>query len=547
MFGVTVGRPYHGFFAAVLIVAFLVGIRAIPGAAPMEMTPYLQAVTANSVYVLVECDAEEPVKVDYGTTASYGASAVTEGTEPTTNKTFVHNVKLTGLKPNTVYHYRASRQGAASGDYAFRTAVAPGTPFRFAWMADCRSGRAVHDEIAALIDKAGPYFSLYGGDLCIEPTYPAFKNEFFRPNELALIAKVPFFNAAGNHEDWDVNTKAFTQAPASASGTQDYYSFDYGDLHVLVLNTELNTYAGSPQYNFALKDLSSAKRTWKVVIAHKPAYSYTNKQGGDSAMALMAKNIFEPNKVNMVLAGHDHLYQHNLVNGVHHMVIGSAGAGLYDPVPNPNTIKSAKDYNFALVDVTPNVFDMTVYNNKGTILEKISLTKGGPAAGVSTAPVPAPVPPGPAAAPSPAATPSPPSAVILAGGVAYQAEDATIDQGVVETEHAGYTGAGYVNNKNLVGSYVEWTVNAASAGDYTLLFRYANCSGSTRYCDIIVNGTKVANKGFDTAGPIYPNDCRVWMIKTMKVTLRQGKNTIRAVSTVVDGPPNWDRIEIAKL
>ena len=37
---------------------------------------------------------------------------------------------------------------------------------------------------------------------------------------------------------------------------------------------------------------------------------------------------------------------------------------------------------------------------------------------------------------SPAGSPVPP-AVILAGGVVYEAEDATIDQGVVETEWLG--------------------------------------------------------------------------------------------------------------
>ena len=153
---------------------------------------------------------------------------------------------------------------------------------------------------------------------------------------------------------------------------------------------------------------------------------------------------------------------------------------------------------------------------------------------------------GPAIGNGDAAAPVPP-ATILAGGVVYEAEDAAIGQGVVETEHAGYTGAGYVNNKNIVGSYVEWTVSAASAGDYTLLFRYGNGGGATRFCDVIVNGTKVANVGFDSPGPVYPDDWRVWLIKTMKITLRQGKNTIGAVSTVVDGPPNWDRIEIAKL
>ena len=45
----------------------------------------------------------------------------------------------------------------------------------------------------------------------------------------------------------------------------------------------------------------------------------------------------------------------------------------------------------------------------------------------------------------------------------YQAESATISQGVVESNHSGYTGTGFVNYDNVVGSYVQWSVTAAAA------------------------------------------------------------------------------------
>ncbi len=57
-----------------------------------------------------------------------------------------------------------------------------------------------------------------------------------------------------------------------------------------------------------------------------------------------------------------------------------------------------------------------------------------------------------------ALTSAPP--IATAAPTDYQAEDATISQGVVESNHAGYTGTGFVNYDNLVGSYVEWTVTA---------------------------------------------------------------------------------------
>ncbi|MEK6756203.1 MAG: metallophosphoesterase [Bacteroidota bacterium] len=341
---------------------------------PMLMPPYLQAVATSSIYVLVESSSPDTVTVEYGPTSAYGLSARTESIESTTNSTYVHNVKLTGLAPNSEYHYRALQAGTASADASFRTAVLPGTSFRFAWMADCRTGTAIHDSIAKRIAEANPLMSLYGGDLCFNSSYFAFKNEYFRPNELALIARVPFFNAPGNHEGWSDNTKAFTQAPASASGTQEYYSIDYGDLHVLVLNTELPYDEGSPQYIFAQNDLSSTTRAWKIVTAHKHAYC-SGGHGENSDLKTMTTKIFEPNRVDMFISGHSHFYQHNVVNGIHHMIIGTAGAPLYSPSNVSYTVKSVKDYNYAIVDLSPISLRMMVYNDRGILLDSLVLNK----------------------------------------------------------------------------------------------------------------------------------------------------------------------------
>jgi len=338
------------------------------------MSPYLQGVTTNSIYVLVECSTTDTVVVEYSLTGSYGLRARTESCDTTTNSTYVHNIKISGLSPNTLYHYRALQKGAASGDATFRTAPNPGTSYRFAWMSDFRTGTVVHDSIARRVKEANPVMSLYGGDLGINSKYSSFKEQFFRPQELALIAGVPFFNTPGNHEKWSTNTMAFTQAPASSSGTQDYYSFDYGDMHVLVLNNELPYDEASPQYQFAVRDLSSTTKAWRVVIAHRPAYC-AGGHGEDDDMKKLSENVFVPNHVNVVFGGHSHFFQHNFVNGIHHMVIGSAGAPLYNVGTAPYVLKSARDYNYGIIDITPSSFDLMVYNDRGMPLDTLSLRK----------------------------------------------------------------------------------------------------------------------------------------------------------------------------
>jgi acid phosphatase type 7 len=344
--------------------------------ADIIMNPYLQAVTQNSVYVVVECNSKEMVTVNYGISSSLGSIIKTEfisltDAEPST---FVHKIRISGLEPNTVYFYNAQQGNTISKTYSFRTAVANGTPFRFAWMADCRSDTLVHSQIASLIKNANPFFSLYGGDLCKNEDYKYWKLEFFIHNELELISSVPFFNTPGNHEEWEQNTKAFTRAPDSKSGLQDYYSFDYGDMHVLVLNNEVDCYQGSPQYNFAEKDLTDSKQIWKVVIFHEPAYCFGG-HGENTEMKKMSKKVFVPNKVDIVLTGHSHFYQHNFVQGIHHFVIGSAGAPLYSPDSTTWTLRTAKDYNYAIADVSPESFKVMVYNNYNKILDSLLLIK----------------------------------------------------------------------------------------------------------------------------------------------------------------------------
>ncbi|KAB2352640.1 discoidin domain-containing protein [Actinomadura rudentiformis] len=122
----------------------------------------------------------------------------------------------------------------------------------------------------------------------------------------------------------------------------------------------------------------------------------------------------------------------------------------------------------------------------------------------------------------------------------HQAEDATISQGVVESNHAGFTGSGFVNYTNVAGSYVEFTVNAAQAGNATLTLRYANGTTTDRPMDIVVNGAVVsAARSFAGTGAWTS-----WATTTLTVPLNAGANTIRATATTANGGPNLDKITI---
>jgi predicted phosphodiesterase len=357
--------------SAILLALILTGAQA-----KILMSPYLQAVTTNSVWVLVECDSKDTVWVDYGRTMAYGRTAIASIVSATDAKvrTYVHKIQLTGLKPNNGYYYMIRQGTSHSSGYNFHTAVEAGITFRLLWMADFRTNTSIHDKIAKLAAATYPQVSIYGGDLCNTDDYTSWKKEFFRSDELDLISRVPFFNATGNHEGLGPNTTAFLQSPESASKSQDYYSFKYGDLHVLVINKEEDTKPGSPQYEFAKKDLSDAATSWKIVVSHKPAYC-AGGHGEDADMIRMTKDLFEPNHVDMVISGHSHFYQHNIVDGIHHLVIGSVGAPLYDPEKASYTQVSVKDYCWAVMDVKYSRLVLTVYNAKNEKLDAVELKK----------------------------------------------------------------------------------------------------------------------------------------------------------------------------
>ncbi|WP_214414115.1 PQQ-dependent sugar dehydrogenase [Sphaerisporangium fuscum] len=120
----------------------------------------------------------------------------------------------------------------------------------------------------------------------------------------------------------------------------------------------------------------------------------------------------------------------------------------------------------------------------------------------------------------------------------YQAENATISRGVVESNHTGYTGTGFVDYDNVTGSYVEFTVNAATAGDYALTLRYANGTTVDRPMDVTVNGTVVSS------GVSFPGtgNWDTWAGKTVRAVLTAGANKVRATATTANGGPNLDRL-----
>jgi glucose/arabinose dehydrogenase len=128
-----------------------------------------------------------------------------------------------------------------------------------------------------------------------------------------------------------------------------------------------------------------------------------------------------------------------------------------------------------------------------------------------------------------------------AAATRYEAENATISQGTVASNHTGFSGSGFVDYTNITGSYVEWTVSAANAGTATIVLRYANGTTVDRPMDIAVNGSVVA------AAVSFPPTANwdTWANKTITAQVPAGSVKIRATATTANGGPNADYLDVS--
>ncbi|WP_020525369.1 carbohydrate-binding protein [Catelliglobosispora koreensis] len=131
--------------------------------------------------------------------------------------------------------------------------------------------------------------------------------------------------------------------------------------------------------------------------------------------------------------------------------------------------------------------------------------------------------------------------VTTAGGgpapTEYQAENAVIGQGVVESNHAGFTGTGFVNGDNVVGSYVQFSVTGPAT---SLKIRFANGTATARPMDLSVDGAAPTSVNFAGTGA-----WTTWTEVTVPVSLAAGTHTIRLTASTANGGPNLDRITLS--
>jgi Glycosyl hydrolases family 28/Carbohydrate binding module (family 35) len=121
----------------------------------------------------------------------------------------------------------------------------------------------------------------------------------------------------------------------------------------------------------------------------------------------------------------------------------------------------------------------------------------------------------------------------------YEAENGNC-QGTIDSNHTGFSGTGFCNTTNAVGSTETWTVNRDAAGSATLAIRYGNGTTTNRPATVSVNGGAPVTVDFPGTG-----SWDTWATATVPATLNAGANTVTVTSTTADGTANLDYLDVS--
>ena len=343
-------------------ISFDLRLFASAAAPALERAPYLMVGTPTSMIVRWRTTFPRESVLRTGIAPGLLTNALVDPTPKTE-----HEMPVTGLSPGQrVYYAVGTTTETYAGDdldHVFVTSPdgTPPDPIRLWAIGDsgacasnaqgCLDATAVKD---AYLDFVGPDLAdvwlLLGDNAYASGTDDEYTEGFFEvyPDVMRNTVVWP---APGNHEfgasDSPTQTgpyyEAFTMPTAAEaggvpSGTEAYYSFDYGNLHVVVLDSHDTSRAAPPEsetnvcpavpaggamYNWLCEDLAATDQDFVIVTWHHPPYSKGSHDSdacnGEFAMCEMRKRfvpVLEHFGVDLQLTGHSHSYERSyLVDG----------------------------------------------------------------------------------------------------------------------------------------------------------------------------------------------------------------------------------------
>lgn len=322
--------------------------------------PYLQMGTANSMILKWRTDVSCDTKVWYGTSLSTLTNQATNSSLVTN-----HEIKLTGLNASTVYYYiiatTSATLTAANTNQYFKTSPVIGTKGKYKFWVVGDAGTGNSNQVSAktgFLNYIGNNHidgwlwlgdNAYDGGFDSEYQTNVFANGIYADE----LKKIVVWPAPGNH-DYN-NNIPFSPSPAYldiftlptlgeagglASGTEKYYSYNYGNIHFIVLDSySVGRNSSDPMAVWLQADLTANTLPWVIAYWHHPPYTKgshnsDNSNFLDGELVDMRQNILpilENGGVDLVLNGHSHCYERSFLVDGHYGTSGQL---------NPSMIKN---------------------------------------------------------------------------------------------------------------------------------------------------------------------------------------------------------------
>jgi hypothetical protein len=351
--------------------------------------PYLQMATQTSMTVMWETNHPSLGRVLFGRDGT--TPSETSGPEAT-----IHEIKLSGLDPETPYYYRVESADAegrkiTSELLSFQTANRRETPFAFGVLGDTQFNPRVSKIITDMLWMQRPNFFIVAGDLVdTGPEKWQWTDQFF-PGITPLASRVCLYPVIGNHEQ---NTKHYYDY-MSLPEPEYYYQFTYGNADFFILDSNKECGPGSEQWKWLAGALEASDAVWKFVSYHHPSYSSDEDDYGDmwrgpsvfgEQRLRPLSQLYDKFGVDIVWNGHIHSYErtwplkHDKVveqDGTIYLVTGGGGGGLEVAGPiKPyfqNNVKHG--HHYCLVAVNGRTLEFKAFDQEGRLFDYLKIDK----------------------------------------------------------------------------------------------------------------------------------------------------------------------------
>ena len=304
--------------------------------------PYLQMGSETGILIRWRTLESTPSRVRYGLSPKNLSTVVDSAT-----LTDEHKVMLSNLLPATTYYYAVGNMtdtlSGADTTHFFVTAPKKGTemPINIWAIGDAGYGipdqRNMRDAYYKYIGQKHTNVWLILGDnaysdgLDEEHQLGMFENMFE-----GMLAKTVVWSTPGNHDirkfrDNPIATAPYykifstpqnAEAGGVASHNPGYYSFDYGNIHFISLETNHTPrYDTSAMAQWLKKDLAANTAKWTITFMHHPPYSKGSHNSDDTTgedlrcteMRKYIVPILEAGGVDFVITGHSHVYERSFM------------------------------------------------------------------------------------------------------------------------------------------------------------------------------------------------------------------------------------------